>query len=283
MSSPIPAGYESILNALVKWGKSGLIPNTGVVKSYHPASIDNITGVAIPAPATIYKTGEIDDPLKANFRSIDELPNAPYSGSNVSDFNVNDIPTGPDTNLAHNAPVYGKFYKDSALTAEDEEEYKKNTSHLEIPTIVNRTTRYIDTTMPGIKVPKIVDELEDAKSFYSIAPLFQEVKDREEKTPLDTRKPIPKRYELIPTRIPCAIPGVLNCYLEVYDSIDVSQPEYTYTKPVMDMYYVSGTDQASDGSIYDKGDMLKELPIDIQLLDNPPWGYVDSDILLGDS
>jgi len=232
MSNPIPAGYNQILKALVDWGKSGLIPNTGVVKSYHPTSIDNITGVPIPAPATIYKSGNIDDPLRLGFRSIDELPNAAYTGSNVVDFNVNDIPTGPDTNLAHNAPVYGKYYKEAALSTDAQSVYEKNTEKLKIPTVVDRITRYLD-----INVSTITDELQDAKVFYSIPPLTKEVKDNEDKTPLDTRKPIPRRYELLPTKVPCAIPGVLNCYMEVYDSVDVSQPTYTYRTPNIEMYY----------------------------------------------
>jgi hypothetical protein len=214
------------------WGKRGLIPNTKVIKSYHPPSIDNITGVAISTPATLFKTENIDDPLKVKFKSIDELPSAAYSGSNVTDFNINDIPAGPDTNLSHNAPVYGKYYKDAALSSDDESVYRKNVEQLNIPTIADRMTSGLEN-----KPVKITDNFSDAQTFYKIPPLVKEQKDSEGKTPLDTRKPIPRRYDLIPTKVPCAIPGVINCYMEIYDNIDVTQPNYTYSLPNVEMYY----------------------------------------------
>lgn len=252
MGNPIPAGYHEILNALMAWGRSGLIPNTGLIKSYHPPSIDNVTGVAIPAPATIFKTGTIDNPRQIKYKSIDELPSAAYTGSNVVDFNVNDIPGGPDTNLAHRAPKYGMFYKDSALTSPDEETYKKNIAKLEIPTIADRMTKEL-----AHKPVKITDNYEDAQTFYKIPPLVREIKDSDEKTPLDTRRPIPARYELLPTKVPCAIPGVLNCYMEVYDQTDVSQPTYTYKTPNIQMYYRPDKDRISpDGQVKPNTDQL---------------------------
>lgn len=252
MGNPIPAGYHEILNALMTWGRSGLIPNTGLIKSYHPPSIDDVTGVAVPAPATIFKTGTIDNPRQIKYRSIDELPSASYTGSNVKDFNVNDIPGGPDTNLGHLAPKYGYFYKISALESEDEETYYKNIKQLNIPTVADRMTKQLNN-----KPVKITDKYEDAKTFYEIAPLVREMKDSEEKTPMDTRKPIPARYELLPTKVPCAIPGVLNCYMEVYDKTDVTQPTYTYTTPYIQMYYRQDKDRVNpDGQLKPNTDQL---------------------------
>lgn len=252
MGNPIPAAYNVILDSLMNWGKSGLIPNTGVIKSYHPPSIDNITGVAVPMPATIYKTNEVKDAYKNKFKSIDELPNASYTGSNIVDFNVNDIPTGPDTNLAHDAPIYGKFYKDAALTASNEETYKKETSKLNISTVADRMTKWLDN-----KPAKITDKFEDAQNFYQIPPLEKPFKDSQEKTPLDTRRPIPRRYELIPTRVPCAIPGILNCYMEIYDRVETAQPQYNYRLPNVPMYYKPDKERLTlNGSIDPNSDQL---------------------------
>jgi hypothetical protein len=232
MTSPIPSGYNEIINALMAWGNSGLIPDTKLIKSYHPPSIDNVTGVPILMPATTYETGSSESILKTlldrEYSSISDIPSASYTGSNVNDWNVNDIPTGPDTSLSQLAPIYGPNFKEAALTSNDEKEYQKNTQKLDINVLADRLTENLNE-----KPVKITDSFTDAKTFYKIPPLTEISKNNEEKTPLDTRKPIPERYELVPTKVPCAIPGVLNCYMEVYDKVNVAQPTYTYEEPVV--------------------------------------------------
>jgi hypothetical protein len=241
MTSPIPSGYNEILNALMAWGNSGLIPDTKLIKSYHPPAIDNITGVPILMPATTYETGSSESILKSlldrDYSSISELPSASYSAPNVKDWNVNDIPTGPDTSLSHLAPIYGPFFKQAALTSADEKEYQKNTKKIDISVVAERLTENFDE-----KPVKITDNFDDAKNFYKTQPLTSgsgiggltsALQAAENKKPIDTRRPIPRRYELVPTKVPCAIPGVLNCYMEIYDKVDTTQPTYTYEEPVV--------------------------------------------------
>lgn len=228
---PIPTNYDDLLDALMIWGRAGLKSNAKVIKSYHPPSLDNVTNVAVPMPATVFKTEKITKPYERSYLLIDELPNASHTGSNVVDFNVNTIPTGPDTNLSHEAPKYGTFYKDSALT-QDAGTYQREIVKLKIPTIADRVTKNLK-----VKPANITDKYDDAKAFYTISPLPLPPPANTTKQPIDTRRPIPKRYELVPTGIPCAIPGTLNCHMEIYDSVDVAQPKLKYRIPENQSYY----------------------------------------------
>lgn len=299
-------GFNAVLNALIEWGNSGLIPNTRVIRSYHPPAIDNITGVPVLVGATVYETKDFDydttiektipnienlhekvvitslyrnrenlpnniDPKKpiANFRdlksSVSELPAAFYSGSLVQDFNVNTIPGSLDTALAANSPLNADLYKESAFSAEDEDAYLKNIEKLKVPTVADRVT----DGFVNKKIDLIVDNFEDAKTFYAVQPLGVEEAPIPDNTPKDNRKPIPRRTELVPTGVPCAIPGVLNCYMEVYDSVDVSKKEYEYKIETVDMYYVPGTGLAPDGSIVDNGTVLHAQPLDTKYFSEP--------------
>lgn len=234
--------YGQVLNGLMSWGNSGLIADTKLIKSYHPPTIDNVTGVPVLMPATTYQTGSVDSILKTlrdrKYKSISELPSASYTGPNVKDWNVNDIPTGPDTSLAQLAPIYGENYKQAALTSSDEKTYEKNTQKLGLSGLVAERLTENFTEKPV----KITDNFDDAKTFYKTQPLtsgsgigglVSATQASQEKKPIDTRRPIPGRYELVPTKVPCAIPGVLNCYMEVYDKVDVKQPTYSYTEPTV--------------------------------------------------
>lgn len=236
----IGAVYDQVLDALRNWGNTGLIADTKLIKSYHPPAIDNVTGVPILMPASTYATGSLTSILanlrKRNYNSISELPSGSFTGPNVKDWNVNDIPTGPDTSLAQLAPIYGENYKQAALTSSNEKTYKKNTQKLGITGLVAERLTKNFTEKPV----KITDNFQDAKTFYNVQPLTSPItgllntlQTTLEKSPIDTRRPIPKRYELVPTKTPCGIPGVLNCYMEVYDKVDVKQPTYTYTEPTV--------------------------------------------------
>jgi hypothetical protein len=321
-------GFNAVLNALIEWGNSGLIPNTRVIRSYHPPAIDNITGVPVLVGATVYETKDFDydttidqtipkitnlhekvtitalyrnrenlpenvDPSKpiASFRdlksSVTDLPAAFYAGSLIQDFNVNNIPGSLDTALASRAPIKADLYKESALTSEDEEEYVKNIEKLRVPTVADRiTTGFVDQN-----VKLITDNFEDAKTFYAVQPLGTEETTIPDNTPKDNRKPIPRRTELVPTGVPCAIPGVLNCYMQVYDSVDVSKKEYEYKIETVDMYYVPGTGLAPDGSIVDNGTVLHAQPLDTKYFSEPmksivledPTGDFPPDIIGGES
>lgn len=266
----IPANYNDLLDSLMLWGRTGLILDTKVIKSYHPPSLDNVTNVAVPMPATVFKTGKtIPKPYERSYIFIDELPNASHTGSNVVDFNVNTIPTGPDTNLSHEAPKYGPFYKDSALT-QDAATYYANTKKLAIPVVADRTASELK-----VKHSYITDKYDDAKTFYSTPPLPFASTATTDKYPIDTRRPIPKRYELMPTRVPCAIPGTLNCYMAVYDSVDVTQPKYNYRKPNIVMNYKKGKDRIGPNGDPQPGNDELYLMIDDDFTENRPLSAED--------
>lgn len=274
MPDPFPPNYDLILNHLLAWGKSGLIPNTKVIKSYHPPVIDSVTGVPVLIPATVYETQEVtqsntdfvlpdftykDKPvtyqqmIRGRYPSsspetipdvstvsyppvdptvvinMDSLPHFFFAGSNVKDFNTNETPGELDTSLTHYFAAYTDVYKESVDLATDQEEYSTITSDARIPTVGDRLIRDVDHTLP-----RYVDNLEDAKVFFSLTPReFPDQENDQKGYPY-----IPHRYDLVPTKVPCAIPGVLNCYMKTYDNVDISQPTVEYRPPNIDVYYV---------------------------------------------
>jgi hypothetical protein len=58
-SNLIPKHSQLINNALLEWGKSGLLQNTVQVKSFHPPIPDPVTGVLVNFPATVHQNGII--------------------------------------------------------------------------------------------------------------------------------------------------------------------------------------------------------------------------------
>lgn len=96
MAETIPTGYDTVLDQLMIWGRSGLIPNTKVVKSYYPPVKDPITGAFVLIPATYYVTGDLGDRSQIKHHDIDTLPNTPYAGSQVAYANAGDGSKTPD-------------------------------------------------------------------------------------------------------------------------------------------------------------------------------------------
>lgn len=90
MAEIIPTGYDTVLDQLLIWGRSGLIPNTKVVKSYYPPVKDPVTGAFVLMPATYYVTGDLGDRSRIQHHDIDTLPNTPYAGSSVAYANAGD-------------------------------------------------------------------------------------------------------------------------------------------------------------------------------------------------
>lgn len=274
MPDPFPPNYDLILNDLLAWSKSGLIPNTRVVKSYHPPVVDAVTGIPVLIPATVYETKEVTrsnadfvipnftyrgDPVtyqqmvRGNYPSssadnisdistvslpvanptkvvdMDNLPHFFYAGSSVKDFNINETPGELDTSLTHYYAAYSDRYKDSANVAVDQSDYESITADARINTVGDRLMRDVNHTLP-----RYVDNLEDAKAFFKLAPReFPEIENDPKGYPY-----IPNRYDLIPTKVPCSIPGVLNCYMTAYDKVDISIPKIEYRPPNIDTYYV---------------------------------------------
>lgn len=223
-------GYNDILNVLMEWGRSGLIPNTKVIKSYHPPVQDSLTGIPVLMPASTYETGIIPDYSKEIYRDINSYTNVPGgTASRIQDYNP---PIGklvdpqlnvpPKTEVAVETVKYGPLFKEAALTSQTEEEYQENIKNIRVASIADRMTRDV-THNPQY----VMNNLQDAKAFVSI----------KTDVPDDTKiaPKIPNRYEMVPTGIPCAIPGVLNCYVETYDKIDTRRIEYRYSLPMTKM------------------------------------------------
>ena len=267
MSELFPSGYDEILKGLLEWSRSGLIPNTEVVKSYHPPQKDPITGITVLVPATVYKTESFTDydqytfnftsengvnPLKGYlekpYSSIDNLPNSPNTGSNVRDWNVNVEPGGLDTAYARYVTPQTNLYYDAAAYSETQQQYENNISaQANLPVTAERLASGVGTT-----VPYITDDIDDTKNWYSIEPIqasFDLPPDPNEIERLKVAKGItesvqpdvlgitetPVRYELLPTKAPCSLPGVLNCRLVKYNGIDGNPYNPSYADPRYDM------------------------------------------------
>ena len=274
MSDPFPPNYSQVLNGLIAWGRSGLIPNTKIVKSYHSPVIDPVTGIPVLMPATVYVSGVTtrskfdyvlsdytyrDKPVTyqqsitggysnsttppspdistvslpvvdpTGIVSVDDLPHFFYAGSSVKDFNVNETPGELDTAVSTYYTAYNSQYREAAANATDQSHYESLTADIRISTVPDRLTRELDYSLP-----RYVDQLDDAKAMFNEAPReFPAVEG-------DTKgyAYIPKRYDLVATKIPCAIPGILNCHLVAYDQIDVSQPTVRYQSPNIDVVYL---------------------------------------------
>ena len=260
MSDP----YNAVISALMSWGRSGLIPNTRVIKSYFPPTTDPVSGVPVLIPATVYVTGprkaytdtsRPPDPHMATPNYIDTLPNAPVAGSSVL-FNLTDVQdTGGSAGISsfssavdvmaglsqdtfsgdervsvgtmavlpvNNATAAktltnGLLYSSAATAANDQTEYYKNGAHLDNKnTYADRAARFAGLS----SLPRITDSHEDAKVLYT------DSADPSTEEPVKNVAVahIPDRYDVFPTKVPCAMPGVLNCYIGTVDEITPYKP-----------------------------------------------------------
>lgn len=253
--NPIPNGYNEIINALFAWGNSGLIPNTKVVKSYYPPVVDPITGIAAAIPATVYSTKNNlkDYKIKHNnttyvysivdetYTPIDQKPNAPYAGSNVEDYNIgaNNLnrpivtttvvgdtievtALNPKTDLAVNTVKYSANYKQAAISSNTQEEYENNIKTIAKPVAAERQTMDIN-----YKIPRITDNLADVKHFFLGTTSSPQSNTGSDQSSVNAIYPS-KDFDLFVTQVPCAMPGVLNCYPIVYhENRDLPLPNYT--------------------------------------------------------
>lgn len=194
----------------------------------------NSTSIGTLAPATggtgTYLTGVVGAGEGAVL-SIDNLSHAPMAGSAVQDFNVNTYPGDMDTATAIRFTKNAYVYEQAVTNSTSEEEYQENIKEGYVDTVADRMTRDI-----RFSHPMITDNLADAKQMFSTDFLGYN-KDPQNRTITPGRAYIPQRYDLVPTKVPCAIPGVLNCYMIAYDSVDVTEPDYRYTAPNIIMTY----------------------------------------------
>jgi hypothetical protein len=87
----------------------------------------------------------------------------------------------------------------------------------------------------GYVLPRYTDNLQDAQAMFNKNFLGLDQTDPNSTEAADTSitglANIPRRYELLATKVPCAVPGVLNCTLAAYDKVSVAQPDYVYRPP----------------------------------------------------
>ena len=210
-------------------------PVTGAASSgYFALSSANSTGTGKLAPATggtgTYLTGVVGSGEGAVL-SIDNLSHAPLAGSAVQDFNVNTYPGDMDTATAIRFTKKAFVYEEAVKRSTTEEEYQENIKEGYVDTVADRMTRDI-----RFSHPMITDNLTDAKQLFSTDFLGYNT-DSANRTITPGRAYIPQRYDLVPTKVPCAVPGVLNCYMIAYDSVDVTEPDYRYSPPNIIMTY----------------------------------------------
>lgn len=351
MPNPIPVGYNDILNTLLAWGQSGLKPNATVVKSYLPPVKDPQTGIEVLVPATTFKTADVkesreltkklmalpkeeDDVPSYNLTkltnswgeelpTIHSLPSAPYAGSGISDFIVNnDDPFGPqtfiglrtvpDANLIEQVATFSgsgigaavvaytaqKKYVDSMTTSSAKATVLSGTmlsSAGGIGSLCKALLGPLGRTAAADRMarevsrglPRIIDRVDDIRTMLA-TPLIDPEADppmveiRTGKKDIDPdalptggKAFIPRRYDLKATRVPCAIPGVLNCIMTKYDTVDKTDKTFNYTPPKVGMYYISDKDvRQVDGTFADDGNTIRIVPIDTDAFDNPPFSII---------
>lgn len=271
-------GYNGLLNALVTWGRSGFIPNTKIIRSYYQPTIDPTVGVPVTVPATVYARGVIPNYVKANYVPVDSLPAAPSTGSVIQDYNLPPIkmaaktePPIPKTELAIITVRNGSRFKEAALTSKSESEYIQRTKNLGTNSILERASECL-----AYNPQKITDKFSDAKPFCSI----------QSEIPENTLRiaEIPKRYDMIPTGVPVAIPGVINCYPVAYDDFNYRKVEYKYKNPYLVVSHVPeqylrvpGTDITVGGTnqtqVLIGGDFRYATPQDTNNIPDNPTDY----------
>ena len=259
----LPAGYDDVLNALMTWGRTGLIPNTKVIKSYFPPVQDPVTGARVLLPATVYATDSIGDRSQVKHTNIDDLPNTPYAGSNIEYNTINnsktpknviaDIGAVPKTigttvvnKDAGNAAVgidsvssnyvslpmtdppgdhlvkallnttSGKNIQQSAIATTDETVYANNHAAVLPTTAADELTANL-----VVKPQTVTSNLSDTQTLLSTGQVSPTMGENEVFT-------MRQDLDMYTTGIPCAIPGVLNCYLVAPQAKPAVYPSYTY-------------------------------------------------------
>jgi len=250
MANEIQPNFNAIVDKLMSWGRSGLIPETKVIKSYWPPIADPTTGVQVCLPATTYSTFNRSEKIKApdpfykdkkvyafdvvknRFGDIDTLSNSPGMSDVVADNNPPSTGTTakvPTTEIASNSINFAKLYLEAIKKSNTQAEYEENIKIFKFPGAVERVLTDFGPShfysladsngappefvySKALTLSKIYDKLDDAKSFLNDIILADT---------LSTSKVVrPKEnFEMFSTGVPCSIPGVLNCYVGVYDNI----------------------------------------------------------------
>ena len=147
MANEVPVNFAAIVDKLMTWGRSGLIPETKIIKSYWPPIADPTTGVQVCLPATVYSTENKTDPVQAEdpfwgdkkiysfnvvnreYGDVDTIGNAPGASDVIQD-NCPQQPSVPsivpDSNLAANTINFASLYIEAIKKSNTQAEYEEN-------------------------------------------------------------------------------------------------------------------------------------------------------------
>jgi hypothetical protein len=252
-----------------------------------------------------YNLIELSNSWGDELPTINSLPSAAYAGSGVSDFNVNsDDPNGPQTFIGIRSVPGSELIEQSLITNNQSDYINGLTNSVSRTAILNgfavrgpnSNQALAKNTTPDRAardlfrgLPRIIDRVEDANTVFSTPILGYQPSENltdEEALPSNTKSFIPQRYELRATGIPCAVPGVLNCVMTKYDTVNKTDIVNSYVNPRVGMYYVSDRDvRQADGTYADDGNSIRLLPIDPDAFDNPPLSIVEpepGELFVGD-
>lgn len=124
------AANNQINNALIAWGKSGLIQNLKQVKSHHPPVPDPVTGILVNFPATVHNSKQFANVLTISFNElkVDNKPNYQHSTEHyvVNDFNDEHKLVGAKTQQAVDSIPINRRLKKLALASADSDQFQIN-------------------------------------------------------------------------------------------------------------------------------------------------------------
>jgi hypothetical protein len=216
----LPFGFEQINAALYNWSRSGLIGNVPHIKSYHPPIQDPVTGIMVNFPATVYHAPNIANVITHTQGNIDSTGAYDARGGSVTDFNTDDRFFGNDLYNVYQGTANVNIINDLTGVATDNNHYSNLVPMLYAPTPIDTLLTKLPNTPNAL--PRVTDDLNDAKNYLSAKPLAERLTLDEKLNIMnnnDSRfrfKP-PTVDELNTTGVPVAVPGVLNATYKSYE------------------------------------------------------------------
>lgn len=159
MANEVPANFSAIVDKLMTWGRSGLIPETKIIKSYWPPIADPTTGVQVCLPATVYSTEDktetvqAEDPfwgdkkiytynvVKNRYGDVDNIGNSPGASDVIQD-NCPQQPSVPavvpDSSTAASTINFANLYLEAIKKSNTQAEYEENIKRFKSPGAVER-------------------------------------------------------------------------------------------------------------------------------------------------
>lgn len=222
----VVVGLSKINSSLYNWTITGLIPNISVVNTYHPPVIDSVTGVLVNLPATIYtNTGNSNASILSTYTHGKQYQ---ASGSQfvIKHFDTENRAFGTDINNVQNN-LHNGYGIRGLINTNDQNAYNNS-----ISTLVNTTSSDNFATLIGANVPRVTDNFQDAKAYFSeVGPttaLIGSGTNLGENQDKKLRKPPMGLKKLVPTGAPIAIPGLLNAIGDTYEPGNTTWTTTTY-------------------------------------------------------